>query len=95
MISPPCNNTVCMEPSIQERVITRDLGLPNLDFMVDGMTSTLDDCFDDMQKIMYGSRVITKLIDDESCDDPRYESICQDLIAQNRIVSEENCQTPG
>jgi hypothetical protein len=94
METPPCNATACKDPRIEDREITRDMGLPNLDFMVDGMVSTLDECFDDMPKVRYGSRVLVKIVDDGSCDDPKYASICQEMIEQNRIVSEDDCQTP-
>ena len=94
METPPCNATACIDPSVEEREITRDMGLPNLDFMVDGMVSTLDECFNDMPKVKYGSRVLVKIVDDESCDDSRYESMCQEMMDQNRIVLEDDCQTP-
>ena len=93
METPPCNATLCREPSLQDRPITRDLGIPNFDFMMEGRVSTLDECFPNMDKIDYGARVIAKLVDDESCDDPRYSSICQDLMQQNRTVLEESCET--
>ena len=93
MEPPPCNISRCIDPKIEDREITRDLGLPNLDSMVDGMASTLDDCFDDMEKVDYGARVLAKLVDDESCDDPRYESICKDLISEDRIILDTSCQS--
>ena len=93
METPPCNSSACVDPRIEDREITRDLGLPNLDSMVDGMASTLDDCFDDMEKITYGARVLAKIVDDASCDEPRYESICQSLIAENRVVPQNRCQS--
>ena len=79
---------------MEYRPITRDRGLPNLDFMIDGEVSTMDDCFSDMEKVVYGSRVRAKIVDDSSCDDPKYEEECQKLMLQNRIVMEENCETP-
>ena len=93
METPPCNATLCREPSLQDRPITRDLGVPNFDFMMEGKVSTLDECFPNMDKIDYGARVIAKLVDDQSCDDPKYSSICQDLMQQNRTVLEESCET--
>lgn len=95
MRPPPCNRSTCVNPDVQDRVITRDRGLPNLDFMVDGMVSTMDDCFADMEKVMYGSRIIAKIVDDESCDNPKYDKMCQDLIKENRILLEDQCKTPG
>ena len=93
METPPCNATLCREPSIQDRPITRDLGIPNFDFMMEGKVSTLDECFSDMEKIDYGARVIAKLVDDQSCDDPKYSSICEEAMQQNRTVLEESCET--
>ena len=95
METPACDLNACKEPSLEDREITRDRGLPNLDFMADGMVSTMDDCFADMEKITYGARVIAKLVDDKSCDAPEYESICQELLAQNRTIFEQDCRTPG
>ena len=95
METPPCNSDSCLDPSLEDRPITRDRGLPNLDFMIDGEVSTMDDCFPDMEKVVYGSRVRAKIVDDGSCDDPKYEEECQNLMVNNRIVMEENCGTPG
>ena len=71
-----------------------EVGIPNFDFMMEGRVNTLDDCFPDMEKITYGTRVIAKLVDDQSCDLPRYSSICQDLLQRNRTVLSESCKTP-
>ena len=57
--------------------------------------STLDDCFNDMEKVEYGTRIHAKLIDDGSCSNPRYTSICQSMIEQDRVVLENECQSPG
>ena len=46
-----------------------------------------------MEKIDYGARVIAKLVDDEPCDNPEYDSICQEAMQQNRTVLEESCET--
>ena len=94
MENPPCNSSACLNPEIEDRPITRDRGLPNLDFMIEDMVSTMDDCFDDMEKVTYGSRVLAKLVDDESCDDPRYTSICQEALENDKVVSEGSCQSP-
>ena len=94
METPPCSATVCREPTIEDRVITRDRGLPNLDFMIEGQVSTMDDCFDNMKKVVYGNRVQAKLVDDESCENPRYQPLCQEEIDQNRVLLEQNCLSP-
>jgi len=95
MATPPCNASACVNPIIEDRTITRDRGLPNLDFMIDGKVSTMDECFGDMEKVVYGTRIQAKIVDDQPCEDPKYEKICQDLIEQNRMLLEENCETPG
>ena len=95
METPPCDASACTNPIIEEQMITRDLGLPNLDEAIMEDVNTLDDCFSDMEKIEYGTRIFAKLVDDESCDDPRYAAICQSMIEQNRVVMENDCQSSG
>ena len=95
MKTPPCIATACLKPETEDRTITRDLGIPNLDFMMEGKVSTMDDCFTDMKKTTYGVRVRAKLVDDVDCDDARYSSICKEVMDENRIIFEENCETPG
>ena len=95
MDTPPCNATVCSMPTIEDRPITRDRGMPNWDFMMVGRVSTMDDCFSDMEKVTYGTRVLAKVVDDKSCDEPEYKSICQTLIEQNRTVIQDTCQSIG
>ena len=93
METPTCNATECMNPMITDREITRDLGLPNLDFMVEDTVSTMDQCFPEMEKVTYGSRVLAKLVDDQPCDDPRYESICKEAMDMDQVIVEEDCKT--
>ena len=95
MGTPPCNISACLNQKIEETQITRDLGLPNLDFMVQDQVSTMYDCFGDMPKVMYGARIRAKLVDDESCDDPRYKHICQELMENNRVLMEQDCENSG
>jgi hypothetical protein len=95
METPSCDSTACMKPEIEDRTITRDLGIPNLDFMIDGKVSTMDDCFADMKKTTYGVRVLAKLVEDVDCDDARYSSICKEVMDENRIINEDSCETPG
>ena len=94
MDTPPCNLTSCLDPRIQDQPITRDRGIPNFDFMMDGRVSTLDECFSRMEKITYGTRIIAKLVEDEPCDVPKYNEVCEEAIQNNRIVFEESCETP-
>ena len=95
METPPCDASACSNPTVEEKLITRDRGLPNLDFMVEDMVSTMDECFDDMEKVTYGSRVIAKLVDDQPCDDPQYATICQEAMDRNNVIFEENCKSAG
>ena len=90
-----CNEKTCRDPSIESRLITRDLGVPNMDDMIQGQISTYDDCFPEMEKATYGSRVLAKLVDDVSCEDPRYQGICQEQSLKNRELLEENCLSTG
>ena len=91
-----CNsNTVCRESSFESKFITRSHGLPNVDLENDNQINTYDECFSNTKKITYGARVISKLVNDVSCQDPRYQGICQELEVQNRIVFEDDCQTAG
>ena len=90
MEAPSCNAAACIDPEIEDREITGDRGMPNLDFMR-LETSTMDDCFGNMRKIQYGARVVANLVEDESCDDARYTGICEELKSQNRTVLEETC----
>ena len=95
MEAPPCQSFECQDPTIEDSVITHDRGLPNLDYMIRDQVSTMDDCFEDMEKVLYGGRVKAKLVDDQSCEDPRYEAMCKEMEDQNRILFEEDCQSPG
>ena len=86
METPPCLDTSCLEPNVQDRPISRDMGIPNFDFMA-GKVSTLDDCFPDMEKIAYGARVIAKLVDDQSaagCTDVELGGVFQAQLAAAR-----------
>ena len=94
MEAPSCNATRCVDPVIEEREVTHDLGLRNLDSeMLE--VSTLDDCFEDMRKIQYGARVLIKVIDDVRCDQPQYADMCSSLMEENRVITEDECELPG
>jgi len=95
MEAPACDLDSCREPSIEDKIVTRSLGLPNMDYMIQGQISTMDDCFGDMIKVTYGSRVLAKIVDDQPCEDPRYQNICQEMTVQNRVLFEEDCQSSG
>ena len=93
MNTPSCDASTCVNATVEIKEITRDKGLPNLDFMMEGRVNTMDDCFADMDKVIYGARVVAKLVDDQPCDDPKYESMCQEAIEQKRMILEDNCET--
>ena len=95
METPPCNASACINAFIEDQMITRDLGIPNLSETIMEDAITLDDCFDDMTKVEYGTRIHVKLVNDESCEDPKYASICKTMIEENRVVMENTCRSPG
>ena len=95
METPPCNASACNNPIIEDQMITRDLGIPNLSETLMEDAVTLDDCFDDMTKVEYGTRIHVKLVDDKSCENPKYASICRTMIEENRVVMENTCRSPG
>ena len=91
-----CNSeNICRDPSLEDKVITRGHGFSNSYSSGQNQIDTYDDCFQEKERITYGSRVIAKLVNDSSCDDPRYQGICQELSIQNKIVFEDECQSPG
>ena len=94
METPGCDDSTCVDSELEDREITQDRGLPNLDFMRMEV-ATMDDCFADMQKVTYGARVDAKLVDDVPCEDPQYQDICKDLEEENKIVMEDSCLSFG
>ena len=86
-----CNAMAC-EESLEEKVITNDLGRAPME-MINLDVQTMSDCFGNMREIEYGARVLAKIVRDGSCDDPKYQQICQDLLNENRVIEEENCRT--
>jgi hypothetical protein len=94
MATPACNSETCVNATIETKEITRDRRVENVDFMVADQVSTLDDCFGEMEKVTYSTRVLAKIVDDQPCDDPRYQAMCEEAIAQNRMILEDTCETP-
>ena len=87
---------MCKNPVIENQPITRDLGIPSIGYPTyEKVVTTMEQCFQDTEKVTYGSRVIVKLVDDQPCSDPKYESICEEQMNQNRVLFEEDCQTSG
>ena len=88
MEAPICNRTLCTDSEIEDREITNDNGMQNVDTSTLEV-NTVDDCIPNMKKVTYGVRVLAKLI-----DDPEHKEECNRLIADQRIVEEETCQLP-
>ena len=84
-----CNTMKCQE-SGEDKEITRDRG-PAPMKMMDLNVQTMDDCFGEMRKVEYGVRVLAKIVKDQSCDDPRFHQECQDVMAEGRILEEDQC----
>jgi len=93
MEASPCNEMQC-EESIEEKQITNDLGPAPMAPMMDLQVQTMSDCFDEMREVRYGARVLAKVVDDRSCDDPKYADECKELMDQDRIIDEDRCLTP-
>ena len=89
---PSCNSTLCSKFETEEREISRHLDAPILD-VVDLSVRTFDECSRDMSKVTYGSRILAKLVDDQSCNDPRFTSFCDELFGQKRIIMQETCES--
>ena len=83
----------CKESSSENKLITRSLGATHAISNSQNQVGSYDECFHDIEKVTYGSRVIAKLVDDSSCEDSRYQGICQELAIQNRIIYDENCKS--
>ena len=94
MVVPGCNSSICTPLEVEEREITHRLEIPHMD-TTDLSVRTMDSCFRSMKRVNYGTRVLVKLVDDKSCDDPKFEKECEELIAQDRVVMEDTCNTPG
>ena len=92
MEAAPCNIMAC-EESIEEKEITHDLGPPPMTMMNLGV-QTMSDCFGRMREVMYGARVLSKIVNDESCDNPKNQQACQEAMDQDRIIDEDRCTTP-
>ena len=93
MEASPCNEMRC-EESIEEKQITNDLGSAPMAPMMDLHVQTMSDCFDEMREVRYGARVLAKVVDDRSCDDPKYADECKELMDQDRIIDGDRCLTP-
>ena len=93
MEAPPCDPTICTGSEVEEREITKSKPIPSM-VLMNISVETIDDCFDDMTKLVYGSRVLIKAVDDESCDDPRFSDMCQELLKDDKVIMEDSCKSP-
>lgn len=93
MEAPPCDPTICSPSEIEEREITMSRPIPSM-VLMNISVETIDDCFGDMTKLVYGSRVLIKTVDDESCDDPRFSDMCQSALDDGNVIMEDSCTSP-
>ena len=93
MEAPPCDPAMCSTSEIEDREITMSKPIPSM-VLMNVSVETIDDCFQDMQKLKYGARVLIKTTDDESCDDPRFSDTCQNLFEENKVIMEDTCASP-
>ena len=89
----PHRNNSCSDLETQVTEINHHLEVPHFD-ITNLQVRTMDNCFSGMQKTVYGTRILTKLVNDESCEDQRYASLCEELFSQDRVIVEERCETP-
>ena len=90
---PPCRSIQCTQTENEVREITRHLDV-NLDQDFTNLrVRTTADCFPNQKKIQYGARILAKLVDDISCDDIRYQSVCDTLLNQNRVILMDSCNS--
>ena len=93
MEAPPCDPTICSPSEVEEREITMSKPIPSM-VLMNISVETIDDCFQDMTKLQYGARVLIKVADDESCEDPRYSDTCKELLEENKVIMEDSCTSP-
>ena len=93
--APKCDADRCLSSKIENKFITHDLGIPNLDPMMEGKVSTLDGCFPNMPKMDYGVRIRAEIVEDGDCELEKYKKICEEEMTSNRVLFEENCKTFG
>ena len=90
---PRCSSIRCTQTDNEVREISRHLELPSDLHFINLRVRTMADCFPKLPKIRYGTRVLTKLVDDLPCQDPRYTAICDVLLEQNRVILAEQCDS--
>ena len=94
MEAAPCNISNCLKSEKEEREITLTKPIPSIALM-NMSVETIDDCFNDMKKLEYGIRVLIKVADDESCDEPRFIGMCQRLLDETFEIDRINPISDG
>ena len=90
----PSYNTIsCSESNIEEKRITMEKEISDLK-TVNFQVRTKNDCFPDEAKVMFVARILVKLVDDLPCNDPNFESKCQELFEQKQAIFVEHCADP-
>ena len=92
MEAPPCDPTICSKSEIEDREITMTKPIPSM-VLMNISVETIDDCFQDMTKLQYGARVLIKVADDESCDNPRFSDMCESLLKEDKVIMEDTCSS--
>ena len=90
---PSCSSLPCTKSETEARPITHHLEAPLDSDFTKIRVRTMADCFPELQKVQYGSRILTKLVNDESCEDSRYISLCNTLLTQDRVILADSCNT--
>ena len=90
---PRCTSIRCSQTDNEVREISRHLDLPSDLHITNLRVRTKADCFPKLPKIRYGTRVLTKLVDDQPCQDLRYIAICDILLEQNRVILVKQCDS--
>ena len=93
MEAPSYDTISCSDSNIEEKEITMEKEIPDLK-TVNFQVRTYSDCFPDEAKVMFGARILIKLVDDLPCNDPKFESKCQELFEQQQVIFAEDCADP-
>ena len=90
---PTCGTIQCTKSETEVRPITHHLAAPLGSDFTNLRVRTMADCFPEIENVQYGSRILTKLVDDQSCEDSRYISLCNILLIEDRVILTNSCNT--
>ena len=93
MEAAPCDSSICSKSEFEGRDITMSKPIPSMVLMQLSI-ETIDDCFEDMTKLLYGARVLITNVDDGNCEDPRFKEQCEQLFKEDRVLMEADCSSP-